>query len=266
MRKRSSAEARDGEVALDPAARVQHLRVGDRADVARNAVVAEALEEVGRALAHDVELGEGCLVEERRGLAAGAMLGADRGRPDLAPPSRAGATTRRRAGVRLEPVRALPAGLLAEGRAELRQARVGRREAKRPARLALLARVLDVVVGRVHLDRARERVLAARVVPRRSGASPSPRRPGSATPSTIHSATSCPIPPAPASPCAQNPAATQKPRTSDSPRMNSPSGVNASGPLMSLHDLGLLERRARARQRSSSAPRSAPSPRAAACR
>ena len=52
-------------------------------------------------------------------------------------------------------------------------------------------------------------------------------------PSTIHSATSFPMPPAPASPCAQKPAATQKPRTSVGPRMNSPSGVNASGPLTS---------------------------------
>ena len=34
-------------------------------------------------------------------------------------------------------------------------------------------------------------------------------------------------------PWAQNPAATKKPATSLSPRMNSPSGVNASGPLMS---------------------------------
>ena len=53
-------------------------------------------------------------------------------------------------------------------------------------------------------------------------------------PSTIHSATSLPIPPAPARPWAQKPAATQKPRTSDGPRMNSPSGVKASGPLISL--------------------------------
>ena len=52
-------------------------------------------------------------------------------------------------------------------------------------------------------------------------------------PSTIHSATSFPIPPAPARPWAQKPAATQKPRTSVGPRMNSPSGVNASGPLIS---------------------------------
>ena len=42
------------------------------------------------------------------------------------------------------------------------------------------------------------------------------------------------MPPAPARPCAQKPAATQKPRTSDSPRMNSPSGVKASGPLTSF--------------------------------
>ena len=40
------------------------------------------------------------------------------------------------------------------------------------------------------------------------------------------------MPPAPARPWAQKPAATQKPRTSVGPRMNSLSGVNASGPLM----------------------------------
>src|SRR5437660_1673420 len=39
------------------------------------------------------------------------------------------------------------------------------------------------------------------------------------------------MPPAPARPWAQKPAATQKPRTSLGPRMNSLSGVNASGPL-----------------------------------
>ena len=44
----------------------------------------------------------------------------------------------------------------------------------------------------------------------------------------------CRSPPAPASPCAQNPAATKKPATSVSPRQNSLSGVNASGPLMSF--------------------------------
>ena len=42
------------------------------------------------------------------------------------------------------------------------------------------------------------------------------------------------MPPAPARPWAQNPAATKKPATSVSPRQNSLSGVNASGPLMSF--------------------------------
>ena len=54
----------------------------------------------------------------------------------------------------------------------------------------------------------------------------------SGSPCTIQSAITLPTPPAPAIPCAQNPAATKNPRTSDSPRMNSPSGVNASGPLI----------------------------------
>ena len=54
------------------------------------------------------------------------------------------------------------------------------------------------------------------------------------SPSSIHSAITLPMPPAPARPCAQKPAATNRPRTSVSPRQNSLSGVNASGPLMSF--------------------------------
>ena len=53
------------------------------------------------------------------------------------------------------------------------------------------------------------------------------------SPPTIHSAITWPLPPAPAMPWAQNPAATKNPVTSLSPRMNSPSGVKASGPLTS---------------------------------
>ena len=52
------------------------------------------------------------------------------------------------------------------------------------------------------------------------------------SPATIHSAIALPRPPAPASPCAQKPAATKKPRTSLSPSRNSLSGVKASGPLI----------------------------------
>ena len=54
--------------------------------------------------------------------------------------------------------------------------------------------------------------------------------PGS--PSRIQFAITSPIPPAPAMPWAQNPAATKKPATSVSPKQNSLSGVNASGPLI----------------------------------
>src|SRR5206468_12346502 len=53
----------------------------------------------------------------------------------------------------------------------------------------------------------------------------------SGRPSTIHSLMILPTPPAPASPCAQPPVATQKPSTSVSPSRKSASGVNASGPL-----------------------------------
>ena len=36
-------KARDGEIALDSAALIEHLRVGDRSDVARNLVVTQPL-------------------------------------------------------------------------------------------------------------------------------------------------------------------------------------------------------------------------------
>ena len=58
------------------------------------------------------------------------------------------------------------------------------------------------------------------------------QRSSSGSPSTIQDAIWRPIPPAPAMPCAENPAATKKPPTSDSPRMNSLSGVKPSGPLI----------------------------------
>ena len=58
------------------------------------------------------------------------------------------------------------------------------------------------------------------------------QRSSDGSPATIHSAISLPIPPAPASPCAQKPAATNRPAISVSPRQNSLSGVKASGPLI----------------------------------
>ena len=226
-------QPRDGEVALDPAAPVEHLRVGDLPDLARDAVVAQPLEELRRARPADLELGERGLVEQRRGLAAGAVLGADRRRPVHArPAARAQRLVARRlvGGV---PVDALPAGLLAEHRAVALVPRVGGRHAQRPAGLALVARVLDVVVGLVDLARARRACSAASGSARRSAGCPCARGRATARPRRSTRPSPCRSPPAPASPWAQKPAATKKPRTAVSPRQNSPSGVNASGPLIS---------------------------------
>ena len=157
-------DAGDREVALDAAARVEHLRVGDGADGPRDAVVAHPLQELGRPVAADLELGERGEVEERRGLAAGTVLLADGGRPQLARPAARPQrlVTERRVG--LEPVGPLPAGLLAERGAQLLELRVGGGEPQRPSGLPLVARVLDVVVGRVDLCGPCQRVLPARVV------------------------------------------------------------------------------------------------------
>jgi hypothetical protein len=71
--------ARHGEVALDPTAAVEHLRVGDLADVARDAVVAQPFEEVRGTRPGDLHLGERRLVEQRRPLATRDVLHPDRG-------------------------------------------------------------------------------------------------------------------------------------------------------------------------------------------
>src|SRR3954452_14777488 len=116
---RDDAEAiigqpRDREVALDPAALVEHLGIGDGADGASDQVGAQRLEERGRALAADVDLRERRFVEDRDRLTTRAVLGTYGRRPVLTRPAsrpqRLVATRR----VRLEPVGALPARLLPE--------------------------------------------------------------------------------------------------------------------------------------------------------
>ena len=157
-------EPRDREVALDPAARVEHRGVGDLTDLTRDPVVADTFQERRRALARNVDLREARLVEERRALTAGAVLGSDRGRPESSRPATRPKRLVAGRGVRLEPVRPFPARLLAERGTERDQAGVGGREAKRPSGLPLVAWVLDVVVRRVDLQCARQRVVAACVV------------------------------------------------------------------------------------------------------
>ncbi len=58
------------------------------------------------------------------------------------------------------------------------------------------------------------------------------QRSSDGSPAAIHSAIALPMPPAPARPWAQKPAATNSPRMAVSPRQNSLSGVKASGPLI----------------------------------
>ena len=151
-------EPRHREVALDPAALVEHLGVRDAADIAGDAVRAEALEERCRALAGDVELREGRLVEQRGPLAACDVLGADGRRPELpGPPARAERLVACRR-IRLEPVGALPPRLLPEDGTELGEPRIGGGDPQGPPGAPLVPRVLHVVVGLVDLLRACERV------------------------------------------------------------------------------------------------------------
>ena len=71
------SQACDGDVALDPAARVQQLRVGDAADLTCHAVVADRLKEFTRPRPRDLELCERRLVEQRGCLPARACLHSD---------------------------------------------------------------------------------------------------------------------------------------------------------------------------------------------
>ena len=120
-------------------------------------VRAHAVEERAGARAVHVELGERRLVDQHRALAGGDALGLDRRRPVLSGPAARPQVLVAPGDVHVEPVDALPAGLLAEAGAVPRVPRIRGRDAQRAPGEALLARVLDVVVRRVDLDRARER-------------------------------------------------------------------------------------------------------------
>ena len=157
-------EAGDGEIALDPAPPVQHLGVGDLADRTLHLVVAQALEEVERPGTTDLDLGEARLVEQRGRSAGSQRLRSDGGRPVLTRPATRSERLVAIGSVGLEPVGALPSGLLAEGAAQLGEAWIGRRQAQRAPGAALLVRVVDVVVGGVHLGGAGEGVGARPVL------------------------------------------------------------------------------------------------------
>src|SRR5712692_5890314 len=93
--------------------------------------------------------------------AAGDVLRSDRRRPQATGPAARPQRLVAQSRVGFKPVHAFPAGLLSEDATERLRARVGRRHQQRASRLAFVPRILDVVVRRVDLDRARERVFPA---------------------------------------------------------------------------------------------------------
>ena len=157
-------QPRDGEVALDPAARVEHLRVGDAPALAGHAVVAQALQQRCGARAGDLQLGEGALVEQGGALAARGVLGLDRGRPVPAGPASRAQLLVARGGVRLVPVHPLPARLLAEHGPVLGVPAVRGGQPQGAAGGSLVVGIADVVVGLVGLRHAGKRVAGRAVL------------------------------------------------------------------------------------------------------
>ena len=160
------AEARDRQVAHDPAARREHRRVDDDARRLVDVVGRQALQEGQRPGSLDLDLGERREVEDARPLAAGAVLGLHDRRPEARRPLVVGQdlVAGQQLAVGLVPLRALPAGALEELRAEALLALVERRRAQPAGLLVLLARVQDVVDLAIALRAAQAHVARARPV------------------------------------------------------------------------------------------------------
>ena len=119
--KAALAQAGDREVALDAATLVEHLRVGQRADVASDSVVGQALEKLSGSAAAYLDLGERCEIENCRRLAARPVLDADRRRPEVAGPAVRAQGLIATGSIWFKPVHPLPTRLLAERRTEVRE-------------------------------------------------------------------------------------------------------------------------------------------------
>ncbi len=162
-RNRSSASRVTVRSLSMPPRLVQHLRVDDAARRAGPRRSRTAIAGTPAASpSGDLELGEAALVEQGRALPAREVLGHDRGRPMLARPSPAAA------GPRVPGPRSSGTSSPAPSRTSRRTRRraacscayAGGTFRGRPA-LALLARIVDVVVGRVDLVGAVARVARA---------------------------------------------------------------------------------------------------------
>src|SRR5687768_10790376 len=99
------------EIGLDPAARIQQLRVCERAHRFVDVVRANPLQRRERIFAHDLQLAERSLVEQRTARARRAMLFANMREPILAAKAIDVFALHALGG---EPIRALPTDLLAE--------------------------------------------------------------------------------------------------------------------------------------------------------
>ena len=157
------------------------------------------------------------LVEQRRRLPRRERLGADRRATSARPPSRAAGAPRARASprprrrVRLEPVRALPARLLAERR------RRAPRAARRPARPGAAAPPGAPRSGSGCRSRSRSSRSSGPACTPGSGTAPPNRRmsifhrSSSGSPSTIHDATWRPMPPGAGDPVGAEPGGHEEP-------------------------------------------------------
>ena len=201
------AQARDGEVALDAAARIEHLRVGDPPGVARDAVVAQPLEQLRGARPGHLQLGERATRRRSprasRHATCSAPIAGDqclpaqpRGRSDSSP---------RAAFDSYQFTRSQPDFSPKAASCSRCQPYAGEVRSGRPAWRSSNG-VVDVVVGLVGLEHPLERVRGRAVLGAEAAHVHLPEVHATARPPAIHSAITLPTPPAPARPCAQKPA------------------------------------------------------------
>ena len=229
------AEPRDGEVALDPAAAVEHLRVGDLADARGRRGCRRGLRGSSAAPGPSISsLANEDSSKIATRLAGGAVLGADRRRPVLPGPAARPQRLVARGGVRLVPVDPLPARFLAEGGVVLAVPGVDRR------RPAAAARPGARGWGSGCRSRSRRSPGSARGcrrasgTGRRSGGCPCARGRGSARPRRSTRPSLCRSRRRRRARGRRSRRRRRSRATSVSPRQNSLSGVKASGPLISL--------------------------------
>ena len=159
MKNVSRGEPRDRQVALEPAAGVEHRRVDDAADRHVDRVRAQPLQHGERVAPLQHELAERRLVEDDDVLAARALLVLHVRQPA----GRVERVRRRGRALGQEVVRPLPVELGAEHRALRAQPVVERRPAQRPHGHEFLARPAHRVVEAERLHRAVGEVAAVRV-------------------------------------------------------------------------------------------------------